>query len=67
MITIQYSFFFQMSSNSTREASHAGSWYESDGNHLDHQLSNWLSEATQTSHQQLLHLQPSHDSRPQDG
>ena len=38
-----------MSSNSTREASHAGSWYESDGNHLDQQLSNWLSEAMSSS------------------
>jgi AmmeMemoRadiSam system protein B len=34
-----------MSSNSTREASHAGSWYESDGNHLNQQLSTWLTEA----------------------
>jgi AmmeMemoRadiSam system protein B len=34
-----------MSNNSIREASHAGSWYESDGNHLDQQLSTWLSEA----------------------
>lgn len=35
-----------MSSQSTREASHAGSWYESDGNHLNQQLSTWLSDAT---------------------
>jgi AmmeMemoRadiSam system protein B len=34
-----------MSSNSIRQASHAGSWYESDGNDLDQQLSTWLSEA----------------------
>lgn len=41
-----------MSSNSTREASHAGSWYESDGNHLNQQLSNWLTDAVNntTSH-----------------
>lgn len=36
-------------SNSIREASHAGSWYESDGNHLNQQLSTWLSDAT-TNH-----------------
>jgi AmmeMemoRadiSam system protein B len=42
-----------MSSNSVREASHAGSWYESDGNHLDQQLATWLSEANQSSNAKL--------------
>ena len=42
-----------MSSNSTREASHAGSWYESDGSYLHQQLSNWLTEATNSSTNRL--------------
>ena len=42
-----------MSSNSAREASHAGSWYESDGSYLHQQLSNWLTEATNNSTNRL--------------
>ena len=42
-----------MSSQSIREASHAGSWYESDGNHLNQQLSHWLSEATGSTNNRL--------------
>jgi AmmeMemoRadiSam system protein B len=42
-----------MSSNSIREASHAGSWYESNGKNLDQQLSTWLAEATSTTNNRL--------------
>ena len=42
-----------MSSNSIREASHAGSWYESDGNQLDQQLSGWLTEAVSSTSTRL--------------
>lgn len=42
-----------MSSNAIRQASHAGSWYESDGHHLDEQLSNWLGEATRRTDKRL--------------
>jgi AmmeMemoRadiSam system protein B len=51
-----------MSSNSIREASHAGSWYESDGNQLDQQLSTWLSEAAidPTDIDRVFLLGPSH-------
>jgi AmmeMemoRadiSam system protein B len=42
-----------MSTNSIREASHAGSWYESDGSHLDQQLSTWLSEAVTAKNDRL--------------
>jgi len=42
-----------MSSNSIREASHAGSWYESDGNQLDQQLSGWLAEAVSSTSSRL--------------
>lgn len=44
---------FQMSSQSIRPASHAGSWYESDQNILDQQLKGWLSEAERRSNQRL--------------
>lgn len=39
--------------SSIREASHAGSWYESDGNHLDQQLSTWLTEANNSANNRL--------------
>ncbi len=42
-----------MSTNSVREASHAGSWYEADRKYLDQQLSTWLSEATSGTNNQF--------------
>ncbi|CAF1492000.1 unnamed protein product, partial [Adineta ricciae] len=42
-----------MSHSSVREASHAGSWYEADGRHLDQQLSTWLAEAANSSNTKL--------------
>ncbi|CAF1097616.1 unnamed protein product [Adineta steineri] len=42
-----------MSNNSIREASHAGSWYESDGNYLDQQLATWIQEANSSTNGQL--------------
>src|SRR5690349_219948 len=42
-----------MSNNSFCEASHVGSWYESDGVYLDRQLSTWLAEAIYHTHGQL--------------
>lgn len=38
-----------MSNTSIRNASHAGSWYESDGNDLNQQLTEWLNEANRRS------------------
>ena len=44
---------FQMSNNSIREASHAGSWYASDEHYLDQQLSNWLTQADKSTNDRL--------------
>ena len=42
-----------MSINTIRQASHAGSWYESDGQDLDQQLSNWLTQAISSTNDQM--------------
>ena len=42
-----------MSSNSVRPASHAGSWYESDGQQLDDQLGTWLADASRETNKRL--------------
>ena len=43
-----------MSNSSTRNASHAGSWYESDGNRLNQQLTDWLRDAEHQSNNSLV-------------